>query len=679
MPLMKPQRRILIVDDSAEDRTALRRFLRQDADHENLTEEASTGEAGIEACRRSAFDAVLLDHHMPRMLGLEVLRSLRAQPGWRTPIIALTSTGQAEVASQMLEAGAHDFLFKDDITASILSRSITNAITKERLQRKVEETARRTARLQQVTAELSRALVPGEVIDVFLRTGLEALGAAAGFVALLSEDGTHLEMTSSPGFEEQEVRGWRQFPLSAALPITDAARTGALIALGTLEERCARYPAMKETSTRFQALAAVPLCVGDNRQGALGVSFTEPHVFDDEERDFLLVLTRQCAQALERARLYEALQESETQRRLALESGRLGTWTWDIARGRLQMGAACRALFGLPLEGALDSAQVGARIHPEDRPRVQEFFQKLLHSQESKVHQLEFRLLGPGEAVTWIQDKGRTLWDARGHAERVVGVSYDITERKTFEMQLLLQKEAEKRRADFEQQLVGIVSHDLKNPLAAILMQVGLALRQGGLDERTLKMMTRIQSSAERAARMVRDLLDFTQARLGGGIPLQLREVDVREIVSQVLEEVRHAFPQRQLTFESKGDTTGTWDGDRLAQVVTNLVQNAVKYSPEGTGIQVHLHERGEEVELSVHNEGSPIPADRLPRLFEPMQRATSQEDKAGRSVGLGLYIVKHIVEAHRGTVTVSSTLAHGTVFTVRLPRHGRKPVASNV
>lgn len=674
---MKPQRRILVVDDSAEDRAAFRRFLRQDADYVNLIEEAITGEEAVTVCQRASFDVVLLDHHMPRMQGAEALRILRTLPGWSTPIIALTSTGQADVASLMLEAGANDFLFKDDITASSLSRSITNAITKERLQRKVEKAARRTARLQLVTAELSRARVPGQVIDVFLREGLEALGASAGFVALLSEDGTQLEMDASPGFLPHEVQTWRRLPLSAPLPVTDAARTGALVTLGTLEEKYARYPALKDAFPRFQALAAVPLRVGDNRLGALGVTFIEPQIFDEEEKDFLLVLSRQCALALERARLYEALQESETQRRLALEAARLGTWRWDIVPNRVHMDEICRSLFGLPPEGTLDSVQVSARILPEDRSQVQEFFRLFLRSHEPGDYQLEFRVLGPGDSVRWILDKGRVVSDANGNAERMVGVCYDITERKTFEMTLLRQKEAERKRADFEQQLVGIVSHDLKNPLAAILMQSALALRQGGLGDRVLKMMTRIQSSAERASRMIRDLLDFTQARLGGGIPLQVREFDAREVVAQVLEEVRQAFPHRQLIFGSQGDTTGAWDPDRLAQVVTNLMQNAVKYSPEDTRIQVRLRARGEEVELSVHNEGAPIPADKLPFLFEPMQRATSQADTAGRSVGLGLYIVRHIVEAHRGTISVNSTPDEGTLFTVRLPRHGRKATES--
>ena len=646
---------------------AFRRFLRQDAEYQNLVQEAVSGEEGLEACLRGSFDAVLLDQHMPGMQGLQVLRLLRAQPGWHTPIIALTSSGQADVARQMLEAGAHDFLFKDDITASILSRTITHAITRERLQRKVEQATWRSAQLQQITAELSRALTSRQVLDVFLQLGLEALGAQAGFVALLSADGTSLKVDASPGFSSDAVRPWQRIPLSASLPITDAVRTGALITLGTLEEKYARYPLLKGANPGYPALAASSLRAAGKRLGGLGIAYTEPRVFDEEERNFLLVLSRQCAEALERARLYEALQESEAQRHLALEAAQLGTLSWDLDWGRSRwMRPAGRSMAFRRSRSSLRSGST-ERVHPEDRPRLQEWFQAQLLPDAPHEYDVKYRVLLEGGRVRWLLSRGRALRDPQGRVVRLLGINHDIT-------QLVLQKEAEQRRADFEQKLVGIVSHDLKNPLSAILMQSAMAVQQGGLDERVLKMMKRIQSSAERASRMIFDLLDFTQARLGGGIPVQRRHVEAHEVVTQVLEEARQAFPGRKLRLTVSGETTGQWDGDRLAQVVTNLVQNALKYSPEDSEVQVQLRSLGESVELSVHNEGAPISAERLPLLFEPMQRATDQEDKASRSVGLGLYIVKQLVEAHGGIISVRSEPSSGTVFTVRLPRQPRSP-----
>ncbi len=230
-------------------------------------------------------------------------------------------------------------------------------------------------------------------------------------------------------------------------------------------------------------------------------------------------------------------------------------------------------------------------------------------------------------------------------------------------------EDALRTRVDFEQKLIGIVSHDLRNPLNAITLGTAVLVQRQGLDERATRSVLRIQSSAERATRMVKDLLDFTQARLGGGIHIETRPVDLREVVGGVLEEVRAAEPTRVLDVRHEGDGQGTWDADRLAQVVQNLVTNALKYSPGDSRVRIATRAEGGAVSLTVSNGGAPIPASKLSSIFEPMQRATAEVDKVGRSVGLGLYIVKSIVEAHGGSIAVSSTQAEGTTFTVRLPR----------
>jgi signal transduction histidine kinase len=256
-----------------------------------------------------------------------------------------------------------------------------------------------------------------------------------------------------------------------------------------------------------------------------------------------------------------------------------------------------------------------------------------------------------------------------GTFESILCIGQDVTHmvRAREQMERLIQQE--KERAGFEQQLIGIVSHDLRNPLSAILLGAAALARREELDERSLKAVLRIQSSAERGVRMVKDLLDFTQARLGGGIPVHRRPFDMHTFTLQVVEEVQASFPERDIGVRAEGSGQGIWDADRLAQVVTNLVSNALKYSPGGTPVTVRT--RGEEGQLvlEVHNLGAPVPPEALGRLFQPMQRASSQGDSSGRSVGLGLYIVKHVVDAHRGTITVKSTEAEGTTFTVRLPR----------
>jgi phosphoserine phosphatase RsbU/P len=223
--------------------------------------------------------------------------------------------------------------------------------------------------------------------------------------------------------------------------------------------------------------------------------------------------------------------------------------------------------------------------------------------------------------------------------------------------------------AQFRERVIGIVSHDLRNPINAIYLSAKTLLLQEGLEDRSRRIALRIEASAERAGRMVRDLLDYTRAHLGSRIPVERRPTDLRAVLHQTVEEARTSHPGRRIDVHENGDLEGVWDADRLAQVVGNLLSNALDYSPPETPVRLVAQGEDDWVGLSVHNQGDPIPAEHLPSIFEPMQRAVD-ETYTSRSVGLGLYIVKHLVEAHGGTVAVDTAKAEGTTFSVRLPRH---------
>ncbi|HEY0096073.1 MAG TPA: PAS domain-containing protein, partial [Archangium sp.] len=214
-----------------------------------------------------------------------------------------------------------------------------------------------------------------------------------------------------------------------------------------------------------------------------------------------------------------------------------------------------------------------------------------------------------------------------GRVEAVLTLGQEVTDMVRARQEAEQRARAQRERSDFEQQLIGIVSHDLKNPLSAILLGTTALARREDLDERSTKAVMRIQSSAERAVRMVKDLLDFTQARLGGGIPVTPRPLDLHTLTRLVMEEVQANFPERDIVVTARGDGQGEWDADRMAQVVTNLATNALKYSPWGTPVRVCSRADGDQVELEVHNEGEPIPPEALGRLFQPMQRVSAQSD----------------------------------------------------
>jgi signal transduction histidine kinase len=219
------------------------------------------------------------------------------------------------------------------------------------------------------------------------------------------------------------------------------------------------------------------------------------------------------------------------------------------------------------------------------------------------------------------------------------------------------------------ERVLGVVGHDLRNPLNAITVSAATLLRRE-LDDEVARSVRRIQTSARRMERLITQLLEFAQARHGGGIPVHARATDLVAVTRTVLDELAAANDGRSLLLHAEADVTGEWDPDLLGEALSNVVGNAVQH---GTGdVHVHLHADGEEVVLEIHNDGPPIPGDVLPQLFDPFRRGTAPEAERSRSVGLGLFITREIVRAHRGAIEVRSTEAEGTTAVVRLPRGAR-------
>jgi sigma-B regulation protein RsbU (phosphoserine phosphatase) len=229
-----------------------------------------------------------------------------------------------------------------------------------------------------------------------------------------------------------------------------------------------------------------------------------------------------------------------------------------------------------------------------------------------------------------------------------------------------LQDEA-RDRALFAEQMIGIVSHDLRNPLSGIYIGAAL-LARGEMAESQRRTLTRITRAVDRANRLIADLLDFTQARLGKGIPISVEAIGLHACVAETVDELAHVYSTRKLAHVCSGEGTCMVDANRLAQVVGNLVSNAVTYGKPETPITVTSVVEPTSCSVSVHNEGSPIPEDVIKTLFLPMTRGTSAAS-ANRSVGLGLFIVSEIARAHGGKAHVTSTLEAGTTFCVEIPR----------
>jgi len=222
-----------------------------------------------------------------------------------------------------------------------------------------------------------------------------------------------------------------------------------------------------------------------------------------------------------------------------------------------------------------------------------------------------------------------------------------------------------------KEMFLAILGHDLRSPMGAVLTSAKFMLETNELEEPHLTLTTRIVSATTRMNHMVAALLDFTRSRLGGGIPIAPAAMNMGKLVHDVVNEVLAAHPTRKIRVNARGALKGEWDCERMTQVLTNLIGNAIEHGSQGTVVAVDVQGSDDEVTIAVHNRGVAIAEEQLDGIFSAMKRRPETTKSSGSSVnlGLGLYIADRIVHAHKGTIRVDSSEEQGTTFTVHLPR----------
>jgi signal transduction histidine kinase len=217
--------------------------------------------------------------------------------------------------------------------------------------------------------------------------------------------------------------------------------------------------------------------------------------------------------------------------------------------------------------------------------------------------------------------------------------------------------------AHLRDRIMAIVGHDLRTPLNALMMGAGHLLERDDVPDVVTRIASRMLRSAERMRRIIDMILDFTRVRAGSVIPLQPTQVRLEDVSREVIDEIAMAGPNAKIKFDAEGDTTGTWDAERIRQVVANLVENALAHGG-GDGAEIRVRGADDGVEIRVHNGGAAIPETTLQRIFEPFRKSSGS-----RGLGLGLFIAREVARAHGGDIAVTSTPYDGTTFSVKLPR----------
>jgi signal transduction histidine kinase len=214
---------------------------------------------------------------------------------------------------------------------------------------------------------------------------------------------------------------------------------------------------------------------------------------------------------------------------------------------------------------------------------------------------------------------------------------------------------------------MNILRHDLRTPLNAIALLAESYAATRPDDRESAETASQILSSTKAIDRMLNDFLDFAVSRLGRPMPVTPTPMDLAELCEEVVSEVRSSNPDCQWHLQLAGELRGEWDRPRLRQLLSNLLSNAAQHGAPASGITLSAWEADSRVHVTVHNQGAPIPAEFLPRMFEPQVRGPNAGARHG-SVGLGLYIAREVAVAHQGSIEVASTEAGGTTFTVILP-----------
>jgi len=559
---------------------------------------------------------------------------------------------------------------------------------------------RRTEQLVHITSAIAEAVTPEQVYAAIVDEVGAALHASSTGLFLVDKEARVARLVRSSGYTAEHLPRLAQTPLDVTppMPATDCIRTGAALWIESQPELLAGYPHLGGMITpgRTYQIACLPLMGRGRAIGCIGLTFDDVPALDDAERDFLRLATRYAGQALERLRLLEAERHSRQRTELLYALAReviVATSVDDVFDAALDaiaagLGARRAAILTYgddPVmkfrawRGLSDGYRAAVEGHSPWGRDVQDAAPVIVADVLADPGLAAYRALFESERI------GALAFIPLLSGQRLVGkfmVYYEAAHRLRDEELDLARAIADHVAAAvarfaaldelrdtvrFNEMFTGILGHDLRNPLGAIVTAAQLAiLRSPG--ERITKPLSRILTSSTRMTRMIEQLLDFTRVRVGGGIPLLTQSIDLLPVVRQVMEELEDANPDWTLRLDSGGSAVGAVDADRLAQVFSNLVANAVQHGDVAGGVRVRVDGSApDRLRIEIHNAGA-IPEELLPTMFDPMSGSQRRRD-GSRGLGLGLYVSREIVRAHRGTIHVTSTAEDGTTFTIELPR----------
>jgi PAS domain S-box-containing protein len=456
----------------------------------------------------------------------------------------------------------------------------------------------------------------------------------------------------------------RAFPLNHAarrrLPVQRALRTRRPVLVPEYTERMLREQTEGEyldVALKLQvcSILVVPVTYSSSLATMAFLMTAESgRRYGEEDVAVAEELVRRMAQIVENARVHQQLRQTEERFRVALAHSNITLFEQDL-------DGVYRWVYNPPpgYEDAVGKTN-DEMVPPAQAARLNVLDRVVLSGQ--RVHE-EVQISRPGGGIRHMLISQEPLHDPSGAIIGLTGAATDITDQKRAQEELA-------QALVFRERMMGILGHDLRNPLSAVRALASLLLERGDLPADVRENLAEIGRAGQRMLEMIETLLDFTRDRFEGSLPIAPVPTDLHEVCRAVVDELRAAEPGRTIELTSDGDGRGTWDPARIAQVVSNLVGNALRHGAQDGTVRVWVGGDADEAVLAVENQGPAIPPELMAVMFEPFSRGSALRNAShAPGLGLGLYIVSQIVSAHGGTIAVHSSEERGTRFTLRLPR----------
>jgi PAS domain S-box-containing protein len=605
--------RVLIVEDSPEDAEVFKRYLEREPGNFTCTI-ATTGEAGLEKLQTNSFECVLLDYNLPDLNGLEFLELLKTD-GSPSAVIVLTGVGDEALAMSLVQAGAEDYLSKSNLTSERLRRSVENAIGRFELRQNLERERRHS---EAVLASISDAFFAFDSTWNFSYVnpaGEKLFGLSAA--QLIGQNFWEAFPATKGSFFQQE---W----LRAALE-------GQPISLETKFLHPGNWFEMRAYPTE-QGLSVYAADITERKR-------------NDERRRLLetVVLAANDAIIITQAEPFD-----------------------EPGPGIIYVNPAFEQMSGYSSQDVLGKTPRILQGEGSNREVLDTIRAALKRWQPVEVEVLNYRKDG---SPFWVELSISPVADSNGWYTHWVSVQRDISERKQNEDALQKSEERHRNSSEMQKRFVADAAHELRAPLTTIRGNLELLRRYENIaPTERFEMLSDAEREASRLSRLISDMLAV--ARGDAAQHTEFSPLRFDELLGQALRGASLLSAHHRLESEKLPSTTIHGDRDSLMQLILVLLENALKYTPNGGTVRVSLRLEADWAELRVSDNGPGIASEDLPLVFERFYRVdqarTPGRDPGG--TGLGLPIARLVVEAHGGTVNLESQLEMGTTAVVRLP-----------